>query len=161
MKLILITLLIGLCAVGGAIFYKNTQSIEPVPVVVEPVPLSVPDVPVLTTAYITPVEWPPVSEVKQVPYVCTETEVRGDAMEETTKRVINGREWCRATTAEGAAGSTYVSYRYTSAEGTAVREVAFVLREVQCGNYDEPKQSECLNERVTFDPDSVISMLGS
>lgn len=113
---------------------------------------------VLSTKYITNLEtWPPVVIVKANPYTCNKG---GSAIEmggTTSEKQINGRVYCLTVASEGAAGSTYNNYTYTTKIGANVAQTSFVLRYVQCMNYDDPKQTECKNEQATFNPDVVVS----
>jgi hypothetical protein len=70
---------------------------------------------------------------------------------------IGGREYCVTKVSDGAAGSTYTQYAYATAEGNDKTKIfTFTLRFVQCMNYDDPEQAECLSERDTFYPDSFF-----
>lgn len=98
------------------------------------------------TKYITAVEWPTTSTVSNKPYACA-----------AEKHTINGREYCVSAESEGAAGSVYTTYTYQWPQGNQTASVSFVLRHVQCANYDEPKQSECKQEQAAFNVDSAVA----
>lgn len=100
----------------------------------------------LSTTYIHPVEWPPSIQLIAQPFSC-----------ETIPRTLGGRMYCVNESGEGAAGSTYTTYTYATAEdATSIRVYTFTLRSVQCYNYDDPEQSACLAERAVFNPDSLF-----
>jgi hypothetical protein len=111
----------------------------------------------LATTYITPIVWPPVSRTSTDSYECVETDNQTAETEATTVTMIKGKEWCRTMVSEGAAGSQYVTHTYQTAHGDGSRVVTFTLRAVQCGAYDEPQQSVCVEERAQFNPDAVLA----
>lgn len=111
----------------------------------------------LNTKYITAVDWPPATNVMDEPYSCTEAGVDTERAGGTKKEDINGREYCVTKVSDGAAGSTYTQYAYATAEGNDKTKIfTFTLRFVQCMNYDDPEQAECLSERDNFSPDSFF-----
>lgn len=114
-------------------------------------------VPALSATYISTVDWPPTVRSDAAVYSCAEAGLAEDRAGITEKRIIEGREWCRTTVNEGAAGSMYSQYAYTTMQENGMKVVTFTLRLVQCGNYDEPNRSKCETERAGFDPDSVIA----
>ncbi len=100
------------------------------------------------TTYITAVEWPPSVEIKNETLSCT-----------TEKRTINAHQYCVSSVSEGAAGSTYTQYVYATQENTRTAFVRFTLRTVQCENYDDPKKTDCKNERDAFTIDNIIDQI--
>jgi hypothetical protein len=69
---------------------------------------------------------------------------------------VGGRSYCVTKQSEGAAGSIYTQYAYAFPDGTGTAIFTFTLRAVQCANYDDPKKTECENERAAFDPDGIM-----
>jgi hypothetical protein len=117
----------------------------------------------LPTTYVTPQNWPPTVELTAGAFVCEKGNVTGvDGMpKQYVQKTINGSNYCITTAVEGAAGSTYTSYEYTTAKGDFVTKVRFILRTPQCMNYDEPKQSACKIEQSTFDVDVLADRVAS
>ncbi len=72
---------------------------------------------------------------------------------------IQGNMYCIDAQPEGAAGSTYTTYTYKTKVGEQLASTTFTLRTVQCMNYDEPQQSECRNEQLSFDVDMLADGL--
>lgn len=117
----------------------------------------------LPTAYITPQDWPPTVEVTAGEFVCEEGNALGadGVQKQFVRKTINGTDYCVAMSAEGAAGSTYTSYEYTTAQGDFITKVSFILRTPQCMNYDEPKQSACKTEQTNFSVDALTDRIAS
>lgn len=105
----------------------------------------------LNTSYITPTDWPPVLSIDTHPFACTEAGVETARAGQTTQTIINTHTYCITRESEGAAGSMYTQYAYARARGNTTAILTFSMRLVQCGNYDEPKKSECDAERTAFD----------
>jgi len=101
----------------------------------------------LPFAYIRPFEWPPHIAIENKPLSCASKD----------RKTIGGQLYCVTAVSEGAAGSTYITYTYATELSGKTVSLNFTLQEVQCLNYDEPKQTECLSERSLFNPDSVAS----
>lgn len=71
------------------------------------------------------------------------------------------REYCVQTTSEGAAGSIFITNIYSTylADQNKTVSLTSTIQEVQCANYDEPKTSECEQERETFDLDIIMDTI--
>jgi hypothetical protein len=115
--------------------------------------------PELTTTYVSAAEWPP--KVEQLDdFSCAPTD--NGPTGKVEKRTINGKVYCVTIESEGAAGSTYVTYGYTTDRGDAVLRATFTLRFPQCLNYDDPNQTSCKNEQASFNVDTLAAgILGS
>ncbi len=113
----------------------------------------------LETTYISTTDWPPSIFVVNEPFSCVEAGSPIDRAGETRQREINGHIYCVTTIMEGAAGSTYTQYAYVTEIDGKVISLTFSLRMVQCMNYDDPQQTECLNERETFNVDPIIHQI--
>lgn len=114
----------------------------------------------IPTTYISAVEWPP--QVTQINgnFACAESGSEVTQAGRTEKLKIDGREYCLTKVSESAAGSTYTQYLYTTATpNKKLINITFSLRFVQCVNYDDPKKTECLNERSIFNIDSLIDKI--
>jgi hypothetical protein len=72
------------------------------------------------------------------------------------KKTINGQEYCIKVSSQGAAGSIYKKYTYATARKGKRISVSFTARYTQCGNYGQPKRSECRKERQEYDLDQVV-----
>jgi len=94
-------------------------------------------------------DWPPQTEVLNNPYACIGTST-------TTEIIINNNKYCRSVISEGAAGSIYNTYTYSFAKENNTTSLTFSTRQPQCMNYDNPKQTECLDEMKKVDVDSIV-----
>ena len=101
----------------------------------------------LPLVYIRPMEWPPHITVENKSLSCVSKD----------KKTIGGQLYCVTAVSEGAAGSTYITYTYATEINAKTVTLNFTLQEPQCLNYDNPKQTECLNERSAFNPDTLVS----
>ncbi len=82
-------------------------------------------------------------------------EVRDDIFNKTKKKVIDKQVYCIEESSEGAAGSIYTEYAYSTIKEDFLITVSFVARYAQCSNYPELQKSECKNEREVFSFDSI------
>ena len=113
----------------------------------------------LSTKYISIVDWPPKVAVKSEAFSCVESGSEIMQGGKTEKRMVDNRTYCVTKITEGAAGSIYTTYTYAALKENKTVIFAFTLRAVQCANYDEPKKSECEQERETFDIDGVVDRI--
>ncbi len=114
----------------------------------------------LGTTYISAVEWPPEISLIKEKFVCVESGTEVSSNGQIQKVTVENKTYCLTKQAEGAAGSTYIKYTYTSALASEMlATVKFDLRFVQCANYDEPKKGECEVEREKFDINSIINSI--
>lgn len=111
-----------------------------------------------TYTYIRTVDWPPKLEIKNNPFTCISAGKETDTAGQTVKKIINGNNYCVTKVSEGAAGSTYTQYTYTTEVETEkkVFSYTFSLRFVSCDNYDNPQKNACEKERTVFDIDSFM-----
>jgi len=71
------------------------------------------------------------------------------------------REYCVQTTSEGAAGSVYITYIYSTylADNDNTVSLTFTVQATQCANYDAQDMEACEQERETFDLDIIIDTI--
>ena len=113
----------------------------------------------LSTKYIHVQDWPPKIQVLNQSFVCTEGGTATGRAGETKKRTIDGREYCVTIETEGAAGSMYLQYAYAFGLNGKTLIATFTLRQVQCGNYNDPQKTECETERSLFNIDTVFAQM--
>ncbi len=111
--------------------------------------------------YISPEEWPPKLSVSQADFVCQATAETSSQASRVSERQINGQTYCISAESEGAAGTTYTSYIYTTQRAGRLISLAFTLRYPQCLNYDNPEQTACIDERQNFDIDGLLDQMMS
>lgn len=115
--------------------------------------------PSLSFNYITAVDWPPAVRLDNDFSGCLEAGQTTARAGQTGQRVIDGKNYCVTVVSEGAAGSVYNQYAYSLGAGDEQIIMTFSLKFVQCLNYDEPKQSDCLAEQGNFSPDSMVGLM--
>ncbi len=114
----------------------------------------------LAAQYVSEAEWPPIIRIGAGTYACEITPMEiSSASEITSQRQIDGRTYCVNVKNEGAAGSVYSSYAYTTVMGDKLINVSFVLRFNNCANYDEEQNLACTRERETFDIDAAVDKI--
>jgi len=106
--------------------------------------------------YISPQEWPPVVAVSTGEFTCLATADTSSQASRVSERQINNHNYCISADSEGAAGSTYTTYVYTTQRVGRLISVTFTLRYPQCLNYDDPQQTACVDERQNFDIDALL-----
>lgn len=77
----------------------------------------------------------------------------------TSQRLIDDRTYCVNVKHEGAVGSVYSSYTYTTAKNGKLVNVSLTLRYPNCNNYDEEQSKACTSEREAFDIDSTVDRI--
>ncbi len=87
---------------------------------------------------------------------CEETQPESSFSSGIDKRVIGDRTYCIERSSEGAAGSVYTTYNYSTIYDGNLLSLGFVARYVQCSNYDDPQKTECIEERETFSLDELV-----
>jgi hypothetical protein len=113
----------------------------------------------LTTTYTSLVSWPPKITVSADPFSCPETPATESVSARVSRRLVADQVYCLSAVSEGAAGSVYTDYTYTTEKDGKLITVTFTLRAVQCYNYDDPQKTACEKERETFDLDSVVDQI--
>lgn len=87
---------------------------------------------------------------------CEETSLESSLPLRISKKEINGRRYCIGTFSEGAAGSVYTEYAYTTVIASRVYLVKFVARYPNCSNYPDEQNMACSRERETFNLDNLV-----
>jgi hypothetical protein len=114
----------------------------------------------LLAKYISVVEWPPTVKVESGSFSCVETpQEKSGVLEITSRRLVDNRVYCVNVKNEGAAGSVYSSYIYTTFWKGKLVSVSFVLRYPNCANYDDEQNQACANEREAFDLDATVDRI--
>jgi hypothetical protein len=114
----------------------------------------------LLAKYISVVEWPPVVKIETGTFSCKTTPQEVSSMSDiTSQRLVDDRTYCVNVKHEGAAGSVYSSYTYTTAKNGKLANVFFTLRYPNCNNYDEEQSKACISEREAFDIDATVDRI--
>lgn len=98
--------------------------------------------------------WPPQVSLAQGTFVCEASESGARALV-----TVGNRTYCVQRESEGAAGSTYTTYTYSFPRDAGVVSLSFVIRSVQCLNYDEPQQSACQAAQAAFSADALADSI--
>ncbi|MFA5936582.1 MAG: hypothetical protein WC822_01750 [Candidatus Paceibacterota bacterium] len=110
--------------------------------------------------YISETEWPPVIKIETGTYSCKTTPMEVSSMSEiTSQRLVDDKTYCVNVKHEGAAGSVYSSYVYTTPQKGKLIKVSFMLRYSNCSNYDQTQNQACTNEREAFDVDGITDRI--
>lgn len=114
----------------------------------------------LLAKYVSVAEWPPVIMIETGTYSCKTTPQEVSSMSDiTSERLVDNRTYCLNIKNEGAAGSVYSSYVYTTTRNNELVKVSFTLQYPNCNNYDEAQSKACTNEREAFDIDSIVDRI--
>lgn len=113
----------------------------------------------LPTSFMNAVEWPPKIVITNAPWSCLEGSSASNLMGQIKKVVISNNVYCVEATSEGAAGSIYVTYTYTTKKSGQLIAANFIVQYPQCANYDDPQQTQCKNEQSTFDLAGTIDRI--
>lgn len=89
---------------------------------------------------------------------CKETPMESSLPLRINKKEINGKKYCIISSSEGAAGSVYTQYAYTTVIGGSVYSVNFIARYPNCDNYPENENNKCKLEREKFDLDYFVDL---
>lgn len=111
------------------------------------------------TTYIHPQDWPPVLTMATTSYSCIEAGSQIAQAGQSKKVIMDGREYCRTISSEGAAGSIYNQYTYMTVHQGKNVILTFTTRAVQCANYNDNERADCEAERENFNVDSVASQI--
>jgi len=103
--------------------------------------------------------YPPKFKITEGQIDCKITSSESGLLTSTAKRRIDGRIYCIESTSEGAAGTIYTQYAYSTIKNGSLITVSCVIRYPQCMNYSEPQRTECANEREMFDLDKIIGYI--
>lgn len=87
---------------------------------------------------------------------CNETPLESSLLLRISKKEMNGKKYCIASSSEGAAGSVYAQYSYTTVIKDNVYVINFVARYNNCGNYPKEELVKCATERENFNLDVLV-----
>ena len=113
----------------------------------------------LIAEYTSTVEWPPIISISEEKLACLETPLESSFPERTSLIQVDDREYCVEAMSEGAAGSVYTEYTYSTSLNEKLIKTSFTLQFPRCDNYDEDKKIECENEREVFDIDGIVDRI--
>lgn len=113
----------------------------------------------LIAEYTSTVEWPPIVSISEGKLVCLETPLESSFPERTSLIQVDDRLYCVEAISEGAAGSVYTEYTYSTSLNEKLIKTSFTLQFPRCDNYDEDKKIECENEREVFDIDGIVDRI--
>lgn len=114
----------------------------------------------LSAQYVSFVDWPPIIKTEAGTYSCKTTPQEVSSMSDiTSQRIVDNRTYCVNVKHEGAAGSVYSSYTYTTFKNGKLVNVSFTLRYPNCNNYDEEQSKTCTSEREAFDIDATVDRI--
>lgn len=113
----------------------------------------------LLTQYMHVQDWPPQIVVSNNIFSCTQAGSEIAPGGKSILHIINMHTYCVTTEMQGAAGSMYTQYAYAAEKNGQTLIATFSIRAVQCGNYEEPKKTECEQERASFDLDTVVDQI--
>lgn len=89
---------------------------------------------------------------------CNEAPLESSLPLRISKKEINGQKYCIGASSEGAAGSVYTQYAYTTVIENNVYLVQFVARYPNCSNYPDKERKECETERENFNLDNLVDL---
>ena len=104
-------------------------------------------------------KYPPKFKITEGQIDCKKTSSESGLLFRTVKRKIDGRIYCIESLSEGAAGTIYTQYTYSTIKSGSLIMVSCVIRYPQCINYSEPYRTECANERERFDLNKIIGRI--
>jgi hypothetical protein len=73
--------------------------------------------------------------------------------------MVDNRIYCVSAEYDGAAGSVFTSYNYTTLKDNRLISLSFILRYNNCANYSQEKNQACTKEREAFDLDGVVDRI--
>lgn len=88
--------------------------------------------------------------------MCEETDQKSSLPFRRKMINISNRDYCVEAMSEGAAGSVYTEYLYSTLINDSLVNVEVTVRDVNCSNYDEDQILECQKEREEFNLDIII-----
>jgi len=114
----------------------------------------------LSVKYISAAEWPPTVKIESGNFSCIQTpQEKSSMLDISSQRIVDGRIYCISIKNEGAAGSVYSSYTYTTPRRGMLVSISFALRYPNCTNYDEKQGQDCASERESFDLDTTVDRI--
>jgi len=147
-----ILLILSIIIISGLFYYYFNKKEEPKQIVFE-------EIKAIDTKYISEQVWPPVITISEVSeFACNETPKESSLSGKRVYREnIDGQEYCISALSQGAAGSVYTEYSYSTIKFNKLITLDFTLRFNQCYNYEEDKIPECVSERESFNVSNNIN----
>lgn len=114
----------------------------------------------LSTTYVRATEWPPEVMLTVGDLSCDGTATTTDGQRAILeKHKVGDREYCAVISSEGAAGSTYTTYRYWTQQGDFIAHASFTLQYPQCLNYGEEEQDACFADQKGLNVDGLVDRI--
>ncbi|MFA7088056.1 MAG: hypothetical protein WC146_01810 [Patescibacteria group bacterium] len=88
---------------------------------------------------------------------CDETSPESSLPLRISKKEIGGRKYCLVASSEGAAGSVFTQYSYTTMIEDNIYLILFIARYPNCTNYLDEEKRECEIERENFNLDFLVN----
>jgi hypothetical protein len=111
----------------------------------------------LNTKFVYFQSWPPELTITNQAFSCVETSPISSLPERVMERVISSKLYCIKAISEGAAGSVYTDYTYSTMMDNKVANLNFILRYSQCDNYSDSEKTQCIEERTNFNLDVIVA----
>ncbi len=113
----------------------------------------------LDASYISLAEWPPKISLTQEVFSCPETITIDNPANTIAKKIVNNKTYCIETSSEGAAGSIYTTYTYSTKQEDNLVAAKFTLRYPQCYNYDDSVKAVCEKEYNNFALNELVDKI--
>lgn len=109
--------------------------------------------------YITAQTWPPKITVSNNKYVCNTQVNSGPGAQSINEVIYNDQNFCEKSSSQGAAGSIYTDYEFSTEINGKLVTASFTIHYPQCDNYPEPQKSVCQSEKSYMgDPGSEFNI---
>ena len=180
-KIVIVLLVIAVLVLGYFAFFKNRKTNDGVVVPQGQTQTNQnpngPDYqlnpkPVISTTLPTPYvhgqggTWPPTIQYSATLYSCNPPSHTNGMDKSSIERVINGRTYCIVTISEGAAGTIYKTYTYTTADTNRTDRAGTLTTTFTLGYQDSDceipnQQTACHTAQLNFDNnlDAIIDSL--
>jgi hypothetical protein len=80
---------------------------------------------------------------------------------ETTEQTINNKKYCVSVESDGAAGTMYSNYTYTTSLGDKIEKLTFVIRTTNCDVYGDAgaDYDNCIKDNASFNANDVANQI--
>jgi hypothetical protein len=92
-------------------------------------------------------------------FVCEVTPAESSHNIRVVEKIIDSDKYCVAARSEGAAGSTYTEYVYSTVKNDELIVLDFTVKYPRCSNYNEIEGEFCETERENFDLDTEVKQI--